>query len=288
MGTDAVADGTDMSGMSLAINTFTEIGILYRRQINDHLAVAIRPKILSGTGYVEINGNELVIDDEKLAVDITGQIAGAMKLTIGGDGKYEDIEFDDQSFGKNIGFGVDLGASYSLNKLDLTIGVNDIGYLKWKENAAALTGTGDLDIDEDEDVGDAMEEALYLTSTPKSFRTSLTAVPYLSARYQLSKAVSGGALLYANKIGDSYKPFLTLGVNLSPVRFLETAFTYTLREKSYTNLGIALAARLGVIQLYVATNNILSAIDHEQANAFNVRTGLNFLFGQRKALKAED
>jgi hypothetical protein len=83
MGTDEVADGTDMSGMSLAINTFTEIGILYRRQINDHLAVAIRPKILSGTGYVEINGNELVIDDEKLAVDITGQIAGAMKLTIG-------------------------------------------------------------------------------------------------------------------------------------------------------------------------------------------------------------
>ena len=166
--------------------------------------------------------------------------------------------------------------------------MNDIGYLKWKENAQELTGTGDLDFNDDQSVSDAMDESLYLTTTPKTFRTTLTAVPYVSARYQLTKAISGGALLYGNKIGDQYKPFLTLGVNLTPVRFLETAFTYTIREKSFTNLGVAFSGRIGPIQLYVATDNILSVIDHEKANAFNVRTGLNFLFGQRRALKKEE
>ncbi len=183
---------------------------------------------------------------------------------------------------------MDLGASYKIDKLDLTVGVNDLGYIKWKENAQALTGTGDLYIDDDEDISDAMDEDLYLTSTPKSFRTSLTAVPYVSARYQLTKAISGGALLYGNKIVDKYKPFLTLGVNLTPARFLEAAITYTMREKSFTNLGAALSGRFGPIQIYLATDNILSAIDHEKANAFNVRTGLNFLFGQRRALKREE
>ena len=122
MGTDVIADGTDMSGLSLSLNTFTEIGLSFRRQITDNLAVAIRPKVLSGTGYLKVNGNELVIDNDRLSVDMTGQIAGAMKLTINEDGTYEDVEFDDQSFGKNLGFGVDLGVSYKIKKLDLIIG----------------------------------------------------------------------------------------------------------------------------------------------------------------------
>lgn len=290
-GTDAVDVGTNMSGLSMSMNTFTEIALSYRRQINDKVAVAIRPKVLSGTGYMEVIGNDLSIvqtgSGKRMVADITGKIAGAMKLTIN-DNKFDSIKFDDQSFGKNIGFGVDLGATYKLDKLDLTIGVNDLGYIRWKENAQELTGNGYLEVADNENFDDAMRSDLIMTAEDKTFKTNLNAIPYASARYQLTKAVSGGALLFANKIGDKYKPFLTLGANLTPTRFLEAAVTYTLRDQSYTNLGAAVSIRLGGLQIYLATDNLLSVINPEKANYFNVRTGLNFVFGQGRALKREE
>jgi hypothetical protein len=288
-GTDEVAGGTDLSGTSLSINTFSEMAFTYRRQITESLAIAIRPKLLSGTGYIQFTGNQLVMTpepDPRLSVNITGESAGAMKLLME-DGKYKEVEFDSEGLGSNLGFGLDLAASYERGKLRLGAGINDIGFIKWSKNAQEFTGDGEIEVDPEGDGGfeGSLEESLNMTSTPAEFTTSLNAVPFMTARYDLTGKISAGALLYGNKIGDKFKPFFTLGANFQPTRWLESSVTYTMREKSFSNLGVALSARLGVIQLYLASDNLLSVISQENANYFNARFGLNFVMGQGRTLR---
>ena len=224
--------------------------------------------------------------DQRLRLNVEGRMAGAMKLTIA-DGKYQDLEFDSQSFGKNWGFGADIAGTYQWNRLTVGAGVQDLGFISWSANAQKVTGEGDIDVDPDGDVSfeESLEESLELISTPEKFRTTLNATPFASARYSLTEAVSAGALVYGTKIGDKYEPFVTLGANLQPTRWLESAVTYSLRKDSYSNLGVALAFRIAMLQLYIGSDNIMSLINSEKANYFQVRTGLSLVFGQGRALK---
>ncbi|MGE4569271.1 MAG: DUF5723 family protein [Bacteroidales bacterium] len=288
-GSDAVEGGVDVGGLGIEFSTFSEISIGYRRQITEHFAIAVRPKIFSGTGYMKITGNELVMTpepDQRLRLNLDGRVAGAMKLTIA-DGKYEDLEFDSEGFGKNWGFGADIAASYQWNRLTVGAGVQDLGTISWSTNAQRVTGEGDIDVDPDGDVSfeESLEESLELTATPQKFSTTLNATPFATARYSLTEAISAGALLYGTKIGNEYKPFLTLGANLQPTRWLESAVTYSMRQDSYSNLGVALAFRLAMMQIYIGSDNIMSVLDSEKANYFQIRTGVSMVFGQGRALK---
>ncbi len=288
-GSDAVEGGVDVGGLGVEFLTFSEISIGYRRQITEHFALAVRPKLFSGSGYMKITGKELVMTpepDQRLRLNVEGRMAGAMKLTIA-DGKYQDLEFDSQSFGKNWGFGADIAGTYQWNRLTVGAGVQDLGFISWSANAQKVTGEGDIDVDPDGDVSfeESLEESLELISTPEKFRTTLNATPFASARYSLTEAVSAGALVYGTKIGDKYEPFVTLGANLQPTRWLESAVTYSLRKDSYSNLGVALAFRIAMLQLYIGSDNIMSLINSEKANYFQVRTGLSLVFGQGRALK---
>lgn len=288
-GSDAVEGGADVGGLGIEFSTFSEISIGYRRQITEHFALAVRPKLFSGIGYMKITGKQLVMTpepDQHLQLNLDGRVAGAMKLTIE-DGKYKDVEFDADGFGENWGFGADIAASFQWNRLTLGAGVQDLGTISWSKNAQEVTGEGDIDVDPEGDVSfeESLEESLLLTSTPKKFSTTLNATPFATARYSLTEVISAGALLYGTKIGNEYKPFLTLGANLQPTRWLESAVTYSVRQDSYSNLGVALAFRLAMLQLYIGSDNIMSVLDPEKANYVQIRTGISMVFGQGRTLK---
>ena len=57
---------------------------------------------------------------------------------------------------------------------------------------------------------------------------------------------------------------------------------YSIKKNTYNNLGMNLGLRLGGIQFYALTDNILAVFDPLNARSVNARLGLNLAFGKEK------
>jgi hypothetical protein len=54
--------------------------------------------------------------------------------------------------------------------------------------------------------------------------------------------------------------------------------SYSIMESTFVNLGLAAAYRIGAVQLYAASDNVLSFIQPTTASNMNLRVGINLIF----------
>jgi hypothetical protein len=78
-----------------------------------------------------------------------------VKVTMGADNNIKDIVFDDSRFKtsdgikdnllntKNMGFGLDIGATYNISeKIMVSAALTDLGFIKWKTDVTNLQAKG--------------------------------------------------------------------------------------------------------------------------------------------------
>jgi hypothetical protein len=262
-----------------------------------------------------------------LDADLVVNMSGPVNVYMDSKNNIDSIAFDDRRFKtsagrsdffsgtKNIGLGLDIGAAYDLtDRIVLSASVTDLGFIRWKkdvtnlkaENHFEFSGLNMLDvingtktIDEvGSDMLDSLKNAFVVTNSRAPFTTCLPFGFSLAGSYSVTKYFSVGLLSYSRIIGKQIREALTLSANLNLGNSFSTSISYTAENRRYDNLGAGVAFRAGVLQFYLLSDRIpvvWNRIKDENSNViipanwntFNLRLGMNVVFGNRVKEKSD-
>lgn len=284
---------TQLGGYKINGAHYRELGLGFNRSllVDDKLVVGGRLKTLFGLANVntvrsDVNlqtGTEAEMYEITASSDILVRTAGVDMLENG------DLSYLSNT--SNIGFGVDLGATYEYTRnLRFAASIINLGGIKWKEGVTTYTSNGEYTfsgIDNNDlfsgsftfdqtEITDSLQAVFEFEETQESYGTALPTQVYLSAFYRLASNTTASATLYSEFI-NGFRRGMVLGVNQRVGRWLQTSLTYAMHARSYNNLGFGLAIGTGV-QLYAVTDNLLALTNPGGAKMLNFRGGLNFVF----------
>jgi hypothetical protein len=266
---------------------------------------------------------------------MTVNMSGPVTVNMDSKHNISSVVFDDNTFKtasgirdffsgeKNMGMGLDIGATYDLNdRIVLSGSVTDLGFIRWKKNVTNLkannkfefSGLNMLDvlngtktIDEvGQEMLDSLKNAFVVSNTKSPFTTYLPFGVSLGGSYNVTKKFAVGLLSYSRVIDKQIREALTLSANLNLGNAFSTSISYTAENYQYDNLGAGLAFRAGIAQFYILTDRIpvmwniikgektthdlIGSGTHTSTysvpvpakwNSFNLRMGMNLVFGNR-------
>jgi hypothetical protein len=326
-GNEGFAGSTiDLSSLSGEMQYFREAGIGFSTPLSNKFRLGFKGKMFFGIGSVSVDNKALAINvgedyTHSFEADVTLNISAPLTVTEDIDNNIEGVEFDDSKLQttsqqieyftglKNLGFGLDIGAVYDItDRISLSASVIDLGYIKWKDyvnninvqGAFSFDGldvtdvvNGDKTLDElGQDLLDSLENSIEITHTEDPFTTWLSPGVTIGGSYMLNKTFSLGLLSYTKFVNSNIREALTFSGNINLGTAISAGISYTISSGKYDNLGIGLAARAGIFQLYAVADRIPLAINNlgtgggtipmpEGLNIINFRVGLNLLFGNK-------
>ncbi|GAA4460918.1 DUF5723 family protein [Nemorincola caseinilytica] len=204
---------------------------------------------------------------------------------------------------KNMGLGIDLGASYQLNdKIKIAGGINNLGYIKWKSNIhgykagpKSITFEGFdlanmLQGDSSEFIStsqylDSVKNMLKFTKNTDPYKTSLPVEFYAVGSYDINNKHTVGAQLSIQSFSKRALFATTVYYRLNLSKHFSGVLTYTLKSASPFNLGGAIVARFAGMQWYLSTDNWWASIRPLDSKNMNVNLGVNLAFGDRTKKK---
>lgn len=301
-----VGETVDLSN-EFVLNSFNEfsLGAAYKF---GKITVGAKAKYLSGFRSAatdkDRNSATLYTNPDVYQLTLTSDYRLNSSGTVDFNGFDEfDVDFDLNNFGnelftKNTGFAFDFGATIEVNdKITIAASVLDIGSIEWSEDTRNYTSNGQytydgLDIseaitggDEDPDFGnplDTIESIFRAVETNESYTVKLPSKFYLSGQLQLTEKLDVGAAFFTEKFRDQTFKALSFSGRYQVLKMLTVGATYAtlLEEEKHFNLGLNATVKVGPVQVFGTTDNIMSLLNPDDANYFSARFGVNLLFGK--------
>ncbi|MBC7451694.1 MAG: hypothetical protein H7259_09420 [Cytophagales bacterium] len=281
----------DLNNIRLSLNYYRELALSATKQYNDKLTIGVRGKFLMGVGNITTKQSEtsLYTDPNGLA------ISGNSQVTILTSGVADTDNFKvKQLFGmENLGASVDFGARYAFSdRFSMACNVTNIGFIHWKANVqnykvnGAYTYTGyvmrdsaDVANADWQNVLDTLDAVFKPVQDTKAYNAWLSPTIYLSGNYILNERTSLYGSLASN-IYYGYHPTLTVGAVQNVGKTLQATLNYSIMPNNYLNIGGGFVVRGGPIQYYLTCDNIPAIFDPFSVKYFNLRTGINLVFGK--------
>lgn len=327
-----VGSKIDLSSLRADMKYYREFGVGISRNYTDKLRIGIKGKLLFGIADASIDNNSLGItvnDDysHTLNADMSVNMSGPVSVFMDSKHNIDSIVFDDNRLNtasgrndffsgkKNMGLGLDIGATYDLtDKIVLSAAITDLGFIRWKKDVSNLTAknqfkfsglnmldviNGSKTIDEvGQDMLDSLKNAFTVSNTKSPFTTYLPFGISFGGSYNVTKKISFGFLSYSRIIGKQIREALTLSANINLGSSLSTSVSYTAANHRYDNLGAGLALRAGITQFYLLADRIpliWNRIKDDNSNmvipanwnTVNLRLGMNLVFGNRVKEKSD-
>ncbi|MCX6180700.1 MAG: DUF5723 family protein [Bacteroidetes bacterium] len=294
-----IGETVSMVGTGLRFSHYREFGLGYTHAWNNKLTTGIKLKMLQGLS--NFNSEELDIalttaaDDYKLTATSTIGLrtAGLAFLTDSNSnfnpGSYVS-NFD------NLGMAVDLGANYKItDKISASFAATDLGAIQWKTNArryynnkAEFAWDG-LDVIKylsdsnntayTKNLSDSLTNIFGLKKQDYVYTTNIVGNIYLGGEYQFNKWFNAGLLFHGQLFAGNLYPSYTASVGTNLGSILQAKVSYSVLNRSYSNVGAAMALNLGPIQLYMAGDNVLGFSQIDYAKTLNLRLGVNIMTG---------
>lgn len=216
----------------------------------------------------------------------------------------DDISVSDVLNTKNPGFAIDLGGEYKMtDRITLFASVTDLGFIHWGNEefgynfiqdaefkwegadiSGAISGDDESVNDAFDNLVDSLKTNFRLSRKSASYTTMLSPKIYLGGTYRLNRMFEAGALLRASVVNGMFLPAFTASVNGRFIRNVSASVSYTATRGSYANIGAGITAKLGPLQLYASTDNLL-ACNYTNTKSINARVGINLLFGHNDRRK---
>jgi Outer membrane protein transport protein (OMPP1/FadL/TodX). len=294
-------------GPRIQQDIYNEFGLGLAYPINDKIKIGARVKYLSGIGNISTGdqSNISLFTDEdiyQISVDSDYELRTTEFIN------YTDTSFFDLNYPENYGlsdlftsnngFAFDLGIDWKVSdKLQISASIVDIGKINWKDNATSYTSNGKenfegLVIDfpsilrgeiasfsNNIDTID-FNNLFNFEQNPVEYSSTIPAKLYLSAQYQINDRLRVGALYLGEfYLGEQQSAF---GVNLDAKinKILSVGGSYSYRFESLDNLGLNVRLKLGPVQVFAITDNVLGVIRPYSSANTNGRFGINCLFGK--------
>lgn len=276
--------------------------------INKDFVIGARVKWYKGiiNATTKAAALDLSVDESNYALTIQGNLDARTS----GIQSLDDFDFerDRKKYLKNNGFGIDLGATYRImDRINLSLSVIDLGYIKWKNNTygytldakkANYTFSG-IDLNEVfngnsdylNNVGDSIQNKF----EPKdnaigSYSTPIPTKIYIGGNYEIRRNFTAGLVAYTEMFRGRTAIGTTLGLTKNFGKRFTASGTYTISNNSFNNIGLGTSLNLPPFQLYLVGDNILGAAFSgkdlnkfvNNTQLFNLRIGLNLVFGWDK------
>ena len=262
----------------------------------------------------------VLIDDSIPCVGAIDMNDTAMVQASGLDGNF----LSNYMFGRNNnGLGIDLGFNYHVNdKLLLEFSVLDLGFITWNDytansqldawdytydgidNPITVFGQGTSVEFLKNILEDSIEASLYDNyqySTP-SYSTSLRTKIYASMEYIVDHNNFVSLSLYSSFVRKRWRRGLGIAYNYHLGNFLSATASYSIYNRSYSNVGLGVSLNLGPVELYCLTDNILAwgmlnpsdnlagssqaiNVDTRKVKNGQIHFGMNLTFGRDKKEK---
>lgn len=322
----------DLSSLRGDLKYYREVGLGFSRNFTDKLRIGIKGKLLFGIAGVSVDNKALDIKvnedySHTLDADLAVNMSGPVNVYMDSKHNIDSIVFDDKRFKtasgrsdffsgrKNIGLGLDIGATYLLtDRIVLSASMTDLGFIRWKKDVTNLkaknqfvfSGLNMLDIINGtktiDEVGrnmvDSLKNAFAVSSSKEAYTTYLPFGISVGGSYSVTQSLSVGLLSYSRVIGKQIREAVTLSANLNISNIFSTSLCYTAENHRYDNLGAGLAVRAGVTQFYLISDRIpvswnrikdknSNVIIPSNWNTFNLRLGMNLVFGNRQKEKKD-
>ncbi len=312
----------DFGNLQLNGSVYNQIALGYAREFGEKkdFIVGVKFKLLFGVSNVDMTDSEMSVytnnDASLIRLKSKQIIRASMPLNIVRDAdgyvNFDDLDFNDDNIDakfytgtENKGFGIDIGAQYKVNEdLTLSASIIDLGMIKWKANTYEFyqdasfdwkggdwSQSGNSDAPDYKEIGDVMDDLVdslgdkfQFMDREKAYSTPLHAKLYVGGSYKLKDWVTVGALSRTQFYYGNIVTSLTLSANTRVCRNVSASMSYTAANNSYTNLGFGLTAKLGCLQFYAVTDNLMAA-NFTKTQLVNFRFGLNMLFGHKDRKK---
>jgi hypothetical protein len=222
-GPDSYANKTlDLSDLTFRAQYFREYSMGFSRNFGEKFRAGARVKALFGMASMNFDNRSFLLDINN---DLTATIDANASLNISGQSQINLLKDDLSSGGSkskfftdfmkvntsNMGFGIDLGAVYDLNKVfSFSASITDLGYINWKDDLRSYESSDPVTFDvlslkevvENSVTMDslfnriqnAVVDAFPENPDPAPFKTYLPTTISLGANMNLLKGFSIGAL----------------------------------------------------------------------------------------------
>lgn len=299
-----IGEPVDLSALAVEASAYGEAAVGMSLPIGNHWIVAGRFKFLSGLGQAHIQPSafELYTDPESYAIRIRSGLdlytAGA-EIDISKELDF-NFEVDPELFMfRNPGFSFDAAATFMpTDRWRLSAGIFDMGSIRWeaeakrhyvKEGEYTFSGLEIGDVFKADSVDftaqldkivDTLKIIFDLQSEKASYSRALQPLIFASAEYQFTRNTRLGALMRGEYFADRFYPTFNFALHQRLGRVLSLSGSYTIRNRSYYDIGAGLTMKLGPMQLYILGDNILNVIWPEQMRSFSLHMGMNLVFGK--------
>jgi hypothetical protein len=306
----------NFSGTGVDVNYFHEFSIGMSYDYEDQFQVGGRVKFLFGTANVntrlsditlrayedrwdfnsnimlDVTGPELIIPVDSAGFVIWDEIDAEIDPE---NENYVGYVLDNMSTFLGIGnpgFGIDLGFNfYPIEDLSVSASVNDLAFIRWRNNAYQLEQDGaftwegvEVTLEEDwdpgEDLLDSLETQMKFTSFNEPYTTFLSGKAYMGVAYEINDKVKFGVVDRVRIYNRNFYNQLTLSANVMPIQLFSASLSYSIIGTNYMNFGLGLSLLLGPFNIYFITDQAPSGyLFPDEINSVNFRFGLNLVFG---------
>ncbi|MGW8121015.1 DUF5723 family protein [Roseivirga echinicomitans] len=293
----------NISESRIFANSYHEIGLGHARKLlGERLTVGARVKLITGLFHAStaegargtLYTNEIDNSWRVSLKNATINTAG-LDLLFNSDDYESNAALSYAMSNQNKTVAFDLGAKFKVSdRLTVEAAMNDIGTIKWKEqvrnyNAMDTTVTiSGIQLRGYESSSDSFRDSIQnkfrSNETQRAFSTSLPMRTYLAASLSLSPNDKFTLIAFNNHVFNEIDPSLAVAYNHTVNKFTFGVLGSYRGPQNEFNMGMNIAADIGPIQLYVATDNALVSNRPEQYSKFDLRFGLNLMFGYKKWL----
>lgn len=300
----------NLQSLGFDASAYMDLSAGYSHKINEQFTVGLRAKLLVGLLDANLGFNELELQASQEEWRIIGNAsarfsAPTVTVLVDNDGMIEEVAIPDDvlnsltDYRPNLGLGFDLGAVYKpIENLSLSVAIRDLGFISWKngyQQSASIDFAFEgieFDITQtDSDYADSLLTVLQDSYTVEEMKTGYTSMLkskiYLGAEYAfLNNKMSVGLLSKTTVENSQAFGELTASLNMRPLSWFGTSFSYSLFNGNFSSMGIGVNLRIPPFSFYIAGDYFPLYFSSEmipyKMRGMNMQTGMVMTFGCKK------
>lgn len=300
----------NLQSLGFDASAYMDLSAGYSHKINEQFTVGLRAKLLVGLLDANLGFNELELQASQEEWRIIGNAsarfsAPTVTVLVDNDGMIEEVAIPDdvlnslRDYRPNLGLGFDLGAVYKpIENLSLSVAIRDLGFISWKngyQQSASIDFAFEgieFDITQtDSDYADSLLTVLQDSYTVEEMKTGYTSMLkskiYLGAEYAfLNNKMSVGLLSKTTVENSQAFGELTASLNMRPLSWFGTSFSYSLFNGNFSSMGIGVNLRIPPFSFYIAGDYFPLYFSSEmipyKMRGMNMQTGMVMTFGCKK------
>jgi hypothetical protein len=285
---------------NLKVNStaWNSIGISASKEIRKGLRVGVGVKYLNGMANINTRKSQIEVnttgDPVTLQASINYKINSSIPLTLtkSSNGLINNVSFENATnnlvvnylFSGNRGLSFDAGVIYDIDEAtQIAASFTDLGFIHWTKNIntfsqsesivfsgtetdliASYPGEGDLI----NAIVDTLKKTVQASSATNSLLTATPFNLYGGITRELLPYLKAGAMTSIEINSGQVRPSMTLSLNFTPFKSLESTVSYTLMNNKFNQIGAGLALGNRFARFYIITDNI--PVKWTKINAENI------------------